>query len=50
MNYENGKYKSEMIKINDEKLNQLLKSAKIAKIKKLNLDYVIGFNEETKNR
>ena len=45
-NYENGKYKIELQKINDEKLKELLKSAKIAKEKKLNLDYVIGFDDE----
>ena len=39
-----------MAKINDERLNQLLKSAKIAKNTKLNLHYVIGFNEETKTK
>ena len=50
LEYENGKYKSEMKKINDEKLNQLLESAKIAKNKKLNKDYVIGFDEETKSK
>ena len=33
-----------------EKLNLLLESAKIAKNKKLNLDYVIGFDEETKSK
>ena len=45
-NYENQKYKEELEKINDDKLKELLKSAKIAKGKKLNLDYVIGYNEE----
>ena len=44
--YENGKYKSEIEKINDDKLKELLESARIAKEKKLNLDYVIGYNEE----
>ena len=50
LEYENGKYKLEIEKINNDKLSQLLESAKIAKNKKLNLDYVIGFNEETKTR
>ena len=39
--YENGKF--ELNKISEEKLQSLLKSAAIAKQKKLNLDYVIGF-------
>ena len=50
LDYENGKYKSEMKNINDQRLEQLLESAKIAKYKKLNLDYVMGFNEETKKK
>ena len=50
LKYENGKYKTEMAKIDDGRLKKLLKSAKIAKNKKLNLDYVIGFNEETKSK
>ena len=45
-NYENGKYKKELEKINDDKLKELLESAKIAKEKKLNLDYVIGYDED----
>ena len=44
--YENGKYKKELEKINDDKLKELLNSAGIAKEKKLNLDYVIGYDEE----
>ena len=44
-NYENGKYKFELKKISDEKIKSLLNSAKIAKEKKLNLDYVIGFED-----
>ena len=44
--YENGKYKQELEKIDDNRLKELLKSAKIAKEKKLNLDYVIGYDEE----
>ena len=43
--YENGKYKKELEKINDDRLKELLKSAKIAKEKKLNLDYVIGYDD-----
>ena len=49
-NYENGKYSFELNKLNDERLNRLLNSAKIAKNKKLNLDYVIGFDEDNSKK
>ena len=50
LEYENGKYKLDLEKITDDKLKELFKSAKIAKEKKLNLDYVIGFDEETSKK
>ena len=50
LNYENGKYKLELKKITNEKLKELLKSSEIAKKKTLNLDYVIGFNEENSKK
>ena len=45
-NYEEGKYKTELENIDDEKLNQFLSSAEIAKNKQKNYDYVIGYNQE----
>ena len=39
-----------MDKINDIKLKELLNSAEIATNKKLNLDYVIGLDEESKKK
>ena len=50
LKYENGKYKNEIKKIKDDKLKKLLNSSKIAKQKRLNLDYVIGFDEETSQK
>ncbi len=50
LKYENGKYKNEIKKIKDDKLKELLNSSKIAKQKRLNLDYVIGFDEETSQK
>ena len=49
-NYENGKYSSELNKLNDERLNILLNSASIAKSKKLNKDYVIGFDQDNSKK
>ena len=42
--YENGKYKLESEKLDNDKLKDLFRSAKIAKDKKINLDYVIGID------
>ena len=50
LEYENGKYSKDLERISDERLEILLKSANIAKNKKLNLDYVIGFDEKTNNK
>ena len=50
LNYENGKYKSDLQKLNDDKLKELFDSAKIAKKKKINSDYVIGIDEETSKK
>ena len=48
--YENGKYKLESERLDNDKLRELFRSAKIAKDKKLNLDYVIGIDYHTNKK
>jgi len=48
--YEKGKYKLESEKLDNDKLKELFRSAKIAKEKKLNLDYVIGIDYHTNKK
>ena len=50
MKYENYKYSKDIEKISDERLEEYLDSARIAKNRKLNLDYVIGFDEISKKK
>ena len=48
--YESGKYKLESEKLDNDRLKELFRSAKIAKDKKLNLDYVIGIDYHTNKK
>ena len=48
--YESGKYKLESEKLDNDRLKELFRSAKKAKDKKLNLDYVIGIDYHTNKK
>ena len=49
LNYEGYKYSEDIERISDKRLKEYLDNAKIAKNKKLNEDYIIGYDEKNKS-